>query len=143
MMADLYFGGSVWCNIDIALRRLEPIYGQETEILGLSVIEWYVLRTLYEEDGQTAGRLAEAAGRSAASFTLILDTIQDMGLIEQCQLTADRQARHIYLTAKDKALEGQVKASAKRIEKRINRGLFNKDRQGYERVLADLQMMTP
>ena len=63
IMADLYFGGSVWCNIDIAVRHLEVIYKQETEKLGLTVIEWYVLQLLYEQDGQMASRLADGVGR--------------------------------------------------------------------------------
>ena len=60
-MVDLCFGGSVWCNIDIALRCVESIYKQEAEALGLSIIEWYVLRALYEQDGQMPSQLARAA----------------------------------------------------------------------------------
>ena len=43
-MADLRFGGSVWSNIDVALRHIDTIYSQETESLGLNVIEWYSMR---------------------------------------------------------------------------------------------------
>ena len=109
-MADLYFGGSVRCNIDVALRRIDNLYKQETEALGLSVIEWYVLRALYEQDGQMATQLAKVVGRPATSFTPILDQIESKGLIERRKHTRDRRAVTIQLTTKGKALEKRVQA---------------------------------
>jgi MarR family transcriptional regulator, organic hydroperoxide resistance regulator len=142
-MPDLYFDGSVWCNIDVALRRLEPIYEQETEALGLSVIEWYVLRALYKQDGQMPSRLAEAVGRPATSFTPILDHIESEGLIERRKHTRDRRALKIHLTAQGRALEKRVKASATRIDNKLRREFFDKDWRGFEAVVAALQTMTP
>jgi DNA-binding MarR family transcriptional regulator len=142
-MTGLYFGGSVWCNVDIALRNVDVVYKQEIEPLGLTVIEWYVLRTLYAEDGQMASRLADAIGRPATSFTPILDGLESKGFIERKPHSADRRAVRIYLTAKGKALEEQVKASAERIESKIRQHLSDKDWQGYASVIADLQTMTP
>jgi len=143
IMPDLPFGGSVWCNIDIALRNLETIYKQETEALGLTVIEWYVLRMLYEEDGQMPSRLADGVGRPATSFTPILDKIQYKGLIERRQHTADRRAVKIHLTAKGQTLKEEVIASAERIEKKLRNQFSDKDWQKYESVVANLQAMAP
>ena len=142
-MADLYFSGSVWCNLDIALRHVDSIYEQETRALGLSVIEWYVLRALYEQDGQMASRLAEAIGRPVTSFTPILDDIQRKGLIERRSDPADRRAVKIHLTKKGQALKERIAASAEQIESNLRQQFSGKDWQGYERVLADLQKMTP
>ena len=142
-MANLYFGDSVWCNIDIALRRIEPFYKQEAQTFGLSVIEWYVLRALYEHDGQIAGRLADAVGRPATSFTPILDEIERKGFIERRQHPVDRRAIKIHLTAQGKALEEQVKAGAARLEERVRLKLLEKDLRGFEAVITDLQTMTP
>ena len=69
-MTDLRFGGSVWCNLDAALRAVDEIYKQETKALGLSVIEWYILRVLYEQDGQMASHLAQAVGRAGRLLAL-------------------------------------------------------------------------
>ena len=141
-MANSYFAGSVWCNIDIALRRIEPVYRLEAQTFGLSVIEWYVLRALYEQDGQMPSRLAEAVGRPATSFTPILDEIEHKGFIERRQHTSDRRAIKIHLTAQGKALEEQVKVGAERLEKRVHLKLFEKDLRGFEVVMTDLQAMT-
>jgi DNA-binding MarR family transcriptional regulator len=142
MMANLYFGGSVWCNVDIALRHVDGIYKQETEGMGLSVIEWYVLRALYEQDGQMPSRLAEAVGRPATSFTPILDQIENKELIERRSHPADRRALKIYLTAQGEYLREQVQASVERIESKIRKPFATKDWQHFELVVADLQIMT-
>src|ERR1700712_2331905 len=126
-MADLYFGGSVWSNIDIALRQVDTIYSQELETLGLSVIEWYVLRMLYEEDGQMASRLADGVGRAATAFTPILDGIQNKGLIERRPHPADRRAVKIHLTPKGRALKEQVTASVERIESNLRQRFSGKE----------------
>jgi len=132
-----------WCNIDIALRRVETIYKQETEALGLSVIEWYVMRTLYEQDGQMVGHLAEAVGRPATSFTPILDDIQGKGLVERRSHPANRRSVKVHLTKKGQALKEQVAASVERIESKLRQRFSGKDWQGYEAVVSDLQTLTP
>ena len=142
-MADLYFDGSVWCNVDIALRQVNTIYSQELEALGLTVIEWYILRMLYEQDGQMASRLADGVGRPATSFTPILDGLENKNFIERRPHPADRRAVRIHLTAEGKALEAQVEASVELIESKIQQHFSNKDWQRYESVIANLQKMNP
>ncbi|MBI1279715.1 MAG: MarR family transcriptional regulator, partial [Anaerolineaceae bacterium] len=97
---SLRFAGSIWCNLDIALRNLDQVYGQIIEPLGLTVIEWYILRSLYEQDGQHASELARAVGRAATSFTPILDKLQNKDMIERRPDASDRRAVRIYLTSK-------------------------------------------
>ena len=141
-MAVLHFGGSVWCNVDIALRHVDSIYQKEIEGLGLAVVEWYILRLLYEQDGQMASRLADGVGRAATSFTPILDKLENKGLIERRSHPADRRAVKIHLTKKGQALKERIAASAEQIESKIRQRLSDKEWQGYESVLADLQTMT-
>jgi DNA-binding MarR family transcriptional regulator len=95
---SLRFNGSVWCNLDIALRNMDQLYRQSMQSLGLSVIELYILRALYERDGQHASELARAVGRAATSFTPNLDKLQNKGLIERRPDPGDRRAVRIYLT---------------------------------------------
>ena len=44
--ANLRFDGSVWCNLDIALRNMDQVFRRVVRPLGLTVIEWYILRAL-------------------------------------------------------------------------------------------------
>lgn len=142
-MANLYFDGSVWCNVDIALRQVNTLYNQELESLGLTVVEWYILRMLYEQDGQMASRLADGVGRPPTSFTPILDGLEEKGFIERRPHPSDRRAVRIHLTTEGKALEARVLASVEQIESKIQQHFSSKDWQRYESVIADLQKMAP
>lgn len=139
-MADMRFDSSVWCNIDVTLRKLDLIYAQQIESMGLTVLEWYIMRTLYEEDGQMASRLADAVGRAATSFTPILDKLQDKGLIERRPHPSDRRAILVYLTKKGRSIEKEVKTSLE-IENKLRQQFKNNDWQAFLKVISSLQTM--
>lgn len=110
---------SLWLDLDTTLRVLDQLYGQAIEPLEISVIEWYVLRALYEQDGQRASDLARVVGRPPTSFTPILDEIEAKGLIERRANPSDRRSVHIHLTEAGKRLSKPVQKSADRIETRL------------------------
>lgn len=101
---ELLFDGSVWCNMDVALRNLDQLISAHIRPYNISVIEWYILRALYQQDGVKASKLARAVGRLATSFTPNLDKLQLKGLVERRQDVADRRAILVYLTPKGHAL---------------------------------------
>ncbi|MDQ7025684.1 MAG: MarR family transcriptional regulator [Anaerolineae bacterium] len=122
----LRFDGSVWCNLDIALRNLDQVFRRILRQLPdkLSVIEWYILRALYEQDGQHASDLANAVGRAATSFTPNLDKLQGKDLIERRPDPGDRRAVRIFLTEKGRNVESQINEATEDIEQLV-RGLFS------------------
>lgn len=138
---SLRFNGSIWCNLDIALRNLDQIYGQVVEPLGLTVIEWYILRALYDQDGQHASELARAVGRAATSFTPILDKLQNKGMIERRPDPADRRAVRIYLTVKGSQLRDRVQQAADQIDTRVRKSVANGDFKSFQNVIAALQTL--
>ncbi len=138
---SLRFAGSIWCNLDIALRNLDQVYGQIIEPLGLTVIEWYILRSLYEQDGQHASELARAVGRAATSFTPILDKLQNKDMIERRPDASDRRAVRIYLTSKGNSQREQILASADQVDTRIRKSVSAGDFKGFQSVLSNLQTM--
>jgi len=136
------FDGSLWCNMDIALRNLDQLFGQYTQPLGLSVIEWYILRALYEHDGQHASELARAVGRAATSFTPNLDKLQNKGLIERRADPADRRAVRIYLSQVGHERREDVLATAEEIDRQIATHFNNGDYHSFQAVLARLQELS-
>lgn len=138
----LRFNGSVWCNLDIALRNLDQVFGQVVQPLGLTVIEWYILRALYDQDGQHASELARAVGRAATSFTPNLDKLQNKGLIERRADPSDRRAVRIYLTESGHNCKKAVLDSAKVVDKQLA-ALFSEDEyQGFLNTLAAMQSIS-
>ncbi len=143
VQTQLRFNGSVWCNLDIALRNLDQLFNRAIQPLGLTIIEWYILRGLYERDGQHASELARAVGRAATSFTPNLDKLQQKGYVERRPDPTDRRAVHIYLTELAERHRKEVLATAKEIDAEI-RELFDADEfDAFLNILATMQTLEP
>jgi DNA-binding MarR family transcriptional regulator len=136
---NLRFNGSIWANLDIALRNMDQLFRQSVQQMGLSVIELYILRALYERDGQHASELARTVGRAATSFTPNLDKLQTKGLIERRPDPADRRAVRIYLTQDGQQLRDDILQSTDRVDEAIREKFSNADFQAFQRVLSGLQ----
>ncbi|MEO1668627.1 MAG: MarR family transcriptional regulator [Chloroflexota bacterium] len=138
-ISSLRFGGSVWCNMDIALRNVDQLFNRAVQPLRISVIEWYILRALYEQDGQHASELARSVGRAATSFTPNLDKLQDKGLIERRPDPSDRRAVRIFLT--DEAIEkrDEIIGTAEELDSQIESLFGAENYQKFLGVLATLQ----
>jgi DNA-binding MarR family transcriptional regulator len=106
----------------------------------VSIIEWYILRSLYEQDGQHASELARAVGRAATSFTPNLDKLQNKGLIERRPDPTDRRAVHIYLTSKGTKLRPDVLRLANEIDEMLRTRLSGHDFDGFLEVINAIQM---
>ncbi len=131
----------MWCNLDIALRNLDQVFGQVVQPLGLTVIEWYILRALYEHDGQHASELARAVGRAATSFTPNLDKLQTKGLIERRADPSDRRAVRIYLTEAAEDSRQAVLDSAAEIDTRLEELFAPEEYEVFQQGLAMLQTL--
>lgn len=140
---SLRFNGSVWCNLDIALRNMDQLYRQSVQSMGLSVIELYILRALYERDGQHASELARAVGRAATSFTPNLDKLQSKGLIERRPDPSDRRAVRIYLTKQAAEVRKEVLENTEKVDESIRNQFSSADFQAFQRVLSTLQSLEP
>jgi DNA-binding MarR family transcriptional regulator len=140
---NLRFNGSIWCNLDIALRNMDQLFRHSMQSMGLSVIELYILRALYERDGQHASELARAVGRAATSFTPNLDKLQTKGLIERRPDPGDRRAVRIYLTKSAEECRDEVMENTRKIDERIEQMFSDTDFQAFQRVLSGLQNLEP
>ena len=139
----LRFNGSVWCNLDIALRNVDQVFRRTVRPLKLTVIEWYILRALYEQDGQHASELARAVGRAATSFTPNLDKLQGKDMIERRPDPSDRRAVRIYLTDKAQNIREDVLSSAEEIDSQIANMFDTGELETFNRVLSELQTLLP
>ena len=139
--SNLRFDGSLWVNLDIALRRLDQVIGRLLVPIDISIIEWYILRALYEQDGQHASELAHAVGRAATSFTPNLDKLQNKGLIERRPDPSDRRAVHIHLTEKGRRYEADVVRSADEIDDMLRQRLHGYDLESFLDLVYAIQTL--
>lgn len=143
VQTQLRFNGSVWCNLDIALRNLDQLFGRVVQPLGLTIIEWYILRALYERNGQHASELARAVGRAATSFTPNLDKLQQKGLIERRPDPTDRRAVHIYLTKEAEQYRDDVVEGAAQVDAYLRDLFTTTEFEHFLTVLSTLQSLEP
>lgn len=139
MTSTLRFDGSVWCNLDIALRNIDQLFTRVIQPLGLSVIEWYILRALYDQDGQHASELARSVGRAATSFTPNLDKLQSKGMIERRPDPSDRRAVRIFLTEKAEERRSDILEAAEALDGRIANLFESEGFESFQAVLSTLQ----
>ncbi len=139
LMPMLRFDGSLWCNMDIALRSLDQMISREVRPYGLSVIELYILRALYERDGQNASELAYQVGRAATSFTPNLDKLQSKGYIARHNDERDRRAVRIHLTPHAEDQREELLELMRRIDQKLCTLVPAADYEAFLRVLAALQ----
>jgi DNA-binding MarR family transcriptional regulator len=142
-MADLRFGGSAWCNLDIALRNLDRLYETAFEELGVLPIEAYVLRALFEHDGQRPSDLAHIVGRAATSFTPLIDGIERKGFTERRPHDRDRRSVAIYLTQTGQELKKPVMSVFREVERNLTEQLPEKVLAGFYSTLLALQRLPP
>lgn len=142
MSTELRFNGSLWCNLDIALRNVDQFFKRSIQPSELTVIEWYILRALFERDGQHASELAKTVGRAATSFTPNLDKLQNKGFIERRPDEVDRRAVRIFLTEKAHRNRDTVIQSAREIDEQVLDFLTDREAKTLETMLAKLQSDT-
>lgn len=137
--SQLLFEGSVWCNLDVALRQMDQFFRQWIKPGDLTVIEWYILRALYENDGQHASELARAVGRAATSFTPNLDKLQTKGYVERRPDKLDRRAVRIFLTDLALAKRSEVQASAIEVDQKVAENFSDSEFNAFLSVVSGLQ----
>lgn len=142
-MAELRFGGSVWCNVDIALRNLDRLYQTAFEALEIDVPGAYILRALFEQEGQRPSDLARAIGRAPTSFTPLLDDLERKDLIERSLNRRDRRSINVYLTEAGNALEQPLMTAFREVEERVAEQLPPEQWEGFYAALLALQHTKP
>ncbi len=126
-------------NIEQAYRHLEHIYDQLIVPLGLSLLEWYALRALYEQDGLTASHLAAQVCRHPSSMTALLDRMEEKDLLRRQVDSEDRRSVRVYLTAAGRALQVRVQSVAERLDHLIDDRITPQQMENFLYVLGVLQ----
>jgi DNA-binding MarR family transcriptional regulator len=135
----LRFDGCLATNIEQAYRHLEQVYERLVGSLGLGVLEWYVLRALYEQDGLSASRLACAVCRHPSSITALLDRMEEKNLLRRETDADDRRSVRIFLTDQGRACRSQVETVAAQIDRLLDDLVAPEQLATFQYVLSILQ----
>jgi MarR family transcriptional regulator, organic hydroperoxide resistance regulator len=138
-MVSLPLDGAVWRNVDSALRSVDRLYNTPFEELNLNVMQAYILRALYEQDGQRPSDLAHIVGRPPTSFTPILDKLEDKGFIHRSPHPSDRRSIRIYLTASGSELREPILSGFQEADQTIQKQVKADDLSHFLSILHALQ----
>lgn len=135
----LRFDGCMATNLEQAYRQLEQVYEQLIMPLGLSLLEWYALRALYEQDGASASQLAHEVCRHPSSMTALLDRMEEKGLLYRQIDPQDRRSVRVFLAERGRALRPQVESVANRLSQLIEESITPEQMETFQYVLSVLQ----
>ena len=86
-------------------------FARSLERAGTSVVEWVVLRQLYDQPAAPS-RLAEASGLTRGAISKLVDRLLEKGLLTRVAAAGDRRYQEVQLTAAGRALVPELAALA-------------------------------
>lgn len=102
----------------------------ELAALNLTGAQFFILRCLSDEMGQTQKELAEQLEITSPSLTVMLKPLEEKGLIRRETHSRDARAKLIYLTEQGKEfLQNRIQPIIRRLEERLLSGFSDQERQ--------------
>jgi len=125
-------------SIQHAYERVRITLYREFHESGLAITpeQWIVLVLLWERDARTPSELSEATLRDRPTMTRIIDTMERNGLVARKPASADGRGRVVWLTRAGRKLRAPLTARARRIVKRLERGIPEADLNVTRRTLT-------
>lgn len=104
-------------------RAFDRLLQQHLASYGLNNGFWYVLRVLWEKEGLSQRELAREVNLRESSMVLMLEAMQQAGLVRRARDREDRRRIRVHLTAKSRALKPKLLPNAGRINRIAAQGL--------------------
>lgn len=121
-----------------AQRNVHQLFKAELSPLGVTPGQYGVLRCLWDENAQTAKRLADRLVLDGSTITGILDRMEQKGLIEKQTDPKDRRAMQVMLTPKGKKLQKPVSEAIETANRRALLRLNQTEAEFLKNVLEEI-----
>lgn len=126
-------------NFGFLLKEVSRRYVLRFEVrareLSLNLHQAKTLVRLEKNEGTSQVRLAELVEVDAMTMVRIVDRMEADGLLERRPDPADRRARCLYLTARGKALLGEIWRLSDATRAEVLAGIGKAEREGFMDVL--------
>lgn len=113
---------------------------------GLTIGQPKILDYLKDHDGSNQKEIARACFLEAGSLTIILNKMEEKGLIERRILNGNRRSFHIFLTEEGKKKQQLVADAFLEIEKKALSNISEKEYEQfisvYQKIYSNLQSKT-
>jgi DNA-binding MarR family transcriptional regulator len=106
-----------------AMKKIDRYLASQLEEYGVSVPQSFVLFALLEEDGSTLKEIGTKAQIDSSSMTVLVDKLENEGLLERKLDSQDRRAIRVFLTPKGRDLAARVHTLALDFNRQLQESL--------------------
>lgn len=110
-----------------AFRSFETALARYLAPLKLPLSQFYILRLLWEEDGNMQNDIAERASMSESVASQVIQKMEKAGLVTREKVSGDDRKRHIFLTQKGKTLREKIMTEGIQISKTHHADISRED----------------
>lgn len=125
---------------------VQKVLLEQLKNTGLTIGQPKILDYLKEHDGSNQKEIARACFLEAGSLTIILNKMEEKGLIERRILNGNRRSFHIFLTEEGKKKQQLVADVFLEIEKKALSNISEKEYEQfisvYQKIYSNLQSKT-
>ena len=118
-----------------AIRLLDRTLQARLARHRVSIGHWPFLRALWEEDGLTQRELSQEAGVMEPTTFAALKAMETLGYVVRRPVAGDRRKKHVFLTARGRALERRLVPLATEVNAVAIRGVARADVAATRRTL--------
>ena len=125
-----------------AMKKIDRYLASRLEEFGVSVPQSFVLFALLEEDGSTLKEIGTKAQIDSSSMTVLVDKLENEGLLERRLDSQDRRAIRVFLTSKGRALAGKVLDLALDFNRQLHKSLGDTEvpfQNGLELIIDSIE----
>jgi DNA-binding MarR family transcriptional regulator len=118
-----------------AIRMLDRALQMRLADHGVSIGHWRILRALWVADGLTQRELSHDVGLMEPTTFAALKAMTTLGYVVRRPVSGDRRKKHVFLTARGRALERRLVPLASEINAIAVRGVAQGDVAATRRTL--------
>ena len=125
-----------------AMKKIDRYFASRLDGCGVSVPQSFVLFALLEEDGSTLKEIGTKAQIDSSSMTVLVDKLENEGLLERRLDSQDRRAIRVFLTPKGKELAEKVLALAVDFNRELQKSLGDLEgvfQQGLGSIIRSIE----
>ncbi|MGI6549849.1 MAG: MarR family winged helix-turn-helix transcriptional regulator [Syntrophomonadales bacterium] len=121
-------------------RNVQRFYENNLSAFGLTPVQYFVIVTLYNQDGMKFKDLANSLSIEGPTLTGLLDRMERAGLLERRGDPEDRRSVRVYLTEKGKQIGPEVSGLAGKLDHQLRVQFSDEDFNLFLSILDQVEV---
>lgn len=135
-----FTSNSVCFKLGKVYRNVQRFYENNLLVFGLTPVQYFVIVTLYNQDGMKFKDLACALSIEGPTLTGLLDRMERADFLERRGDPEDRRSVLVYLTDKGKQIGSEVNGLAGKLDQKLRVQFSNEDFNLFMSILDRMEV---